>query len=199
MEIIEDLGGQDLIFVTDATTTIRWYDIDTHTEVGSATQGQVAVSLGVFVNDNDYPVLFSGTVAVHGLPHGPNLVKYDTEAGQQTNVQLGGGSARGIAVNQQNERVYANVGPALGPFGQSTVRVYSIDPFEELSRVTIEGFGLSPTDLDATWLAFGSNVKKESTSHPDGTVNMTEEVVFRNHHRKPRLAADSRAAAQRHL
>ncbi|MCZ7583141.1 MAG: hypothetical protein M5R36_07275 [Deltaproteobacteria bacterium] len=176
IEVLEDVNGQDLIFVTDGTKTVRWYDIDTHAEVGSATQQYVAAGIGVYIKTGGYPVLFTGSPSAHDFPHLINLLKKDTQNGAETKVYLGGGSARGIAVDQPNARVYASVGPFA--LGMPSARVFSVQPFVELFKTNFGGITHSPTDLDATWLAFGSDVKKTSTSHPDGNVGVGEEVVF---------------------
>ncbi|MCZ7583137.1 MAG: hypothetical protein M5R36_07255 [Deltaproteobacteria bacterium] len=177
VEIIEDLGGQDLIFITDATNVVRWYDIDTHAEIGTATMAYISLGLGVYIKTGDYPVLFTGSISgSHPPPDSPYLTKTDTETGDTDSVQVGPGSARGIGVNQQAGYVYASIGEGTG-FTPPTVRVYDWETLTELSRTNL-GNGWSPTDVDATWLAFGSSVKKESSTHPTGDVNMTEEIVF---------------------
>ncbi|MCC6158631.1 MAG: hypothetical protein IT350_11320 [Deltaproteobacteria bacterium] len=175
LEVVEDVDGQDLLFVTDATNTIRWYDLDTHLEVGNAYQSvTAAVGLGVYINENDYPVLFTGSVNQHGLPSTPSLVKVDTESGQTSTVNLGGGNVRGIAVNQLDGLVYAAVGSAF--IGGGTLRVYDVETLTELTRA--ENIGASPTDCKSTWLAFGSSIQKTSTTHPDGDIDTGEEVTF---------------------
>ncbi|MCZ7586862.1 MAG: hypothetical protein M5R36_27915 [Deltaproteobacteria bacterium] len=174
VDIIEDLGGQDIVFVTDGSTTVRWYDIDTHAEVGTADQSPYpAIGIGVYMNSNDYPVLLTSKESAGGT-YADYLSKYDTETSTATGVDAGA-TVRGVSVNQQDAYVYVSVGGAA--FSAPSVRVYDITDLTELSRANLSA-GWSPTDVEATWLAFGSSVKKNSTSHPDGMVNMTEEIVF---------------------
>ncbi|MCZ7583113.1 MAG: hypothetical protein M5R36_07125 [Deltaproteobacteria bacterium] len=176
VEIIEDLDGQDVVFLTDATQVVRWYDIDTHAEVGNQTMLYVSQGLAVYIKDNGYPVLYTGSVSgSHPPPDSPYLTMADVETGNRDSVNIGAGSVRGIAVNQVDGYVYASIGGSFGNL--PSVRVFEWDTLTQLSRVDLN-FGWSPTDVDATWLAFGSAVKKDSSSHPDGTINMTEEVVF---------------------
>lgn len=176
LEYVEPL---DALFVTDTSQTIRWYDINTHAEIGSASETATgaAVSLGVYLKDNNAPVLFTGTVNQHGLPNSSNFVKIDTETGQVSTLNVGG-NVRGIAVNQQLGYVYVSVG-ASG-FQTASVRVIDVDSFTELSRQDFPASFIpwSPTDVESTWLAFGSAVKKESSSHPAGEANAGEQITF---------------------
>jgi len=178
IEIVEDLDGQDVLFVTDASNIVRWYDIDTYLEVGSATQTTaVAVGLSVYIKDSGYPIIFTAAEGgAHSVPGSQYLSKYDVEMAAQNSVLLGSGTGRGVAVNQNDGHVYVSV-EGGGLFLPPTLRVYDVETLAELSRVNL-GNAWSPTDVEATWLAFGSTVQKELTSHPSGVINMSDEVIF---------------------
>ncbi|MCC6157561.1 MAG: hypothetical protein IT350_05865 [Deltaproteobacteria bacterium] len=181
---IDVIDEEDLIFVADASNTVHWYDIDTHEEVGSATLTYPSASIAVDYSEG-YPVIYTSCVDGQSeiAPPGdvPYLVKYNTNTDTQTTYYLGANqSGRGIGLDVVNRRAYIAAG-VVGGLASGTIRVVDMDTMTELSRSQLPGgFGTpwSPTDLETTWLAFGSNIQKTSPTHPDGEIEVGQQITF---------------------
>ncbi|MBZ0271673.1 hypothetical protein K8I61_06530 [bacterium] len=188
IDVIEDLGGQSVVFVTDSSNWVRWYNVDTHAEAGNSfILSNSVVGIGVYVEGGSNPIILATSEGGgHGPPDSPWLVKKDHGANLETKVDVKG-TGRGIDVNQYKAHAYLSVGPG-GLFNSPSLRTYDIATLTEIARADFPG-GWQPTDVKATWITFGSSLKKTSTSHPNGDINMTEEVVFEieitNHATRP--------------
>ncbi len=187
IEVVENVGGADVIFVADGTSMVRWYDIDTRQEAGMAQQSGNAISIAVD-NSGETPVIYTTAFdpghdedfpADHDF-----LIKYDlaTNTEQSRTISPGG---RGVSVNEVDQVVYVAVGAADTTWGyKPTIRSYSTDNLVQLGSWPLDfcGTGLlgvcTPTDVVATPLAFGSLITKELTSHPGGRIEQGDEVVF---------------------
>ncbi|MBZ0271670.1 hypothetical protein K8I61_06515 [bacterium] len=180
IDVVADVAGVDTLFVSDATPTVRWYDVANHTEIGSATflQG-VCVGLAVFM-DGDDPVLFCTSVSgAHEPPDSPYLHYLHTGTATENFHFLGSSvTGRGVAVNQNDNTVYVVVDAGSGFSAKPTIRAVDVTTLQETGRVAFGQSGWSPTDLDSTWLAFGGSIDKSSTSHPNGQIDLSDEVVF---------------------
>ncbi len=184
ISVEENVDGDDVIFVSDGTPTVRWYDIDTHAQVGAATFTANCIGMAVD-NTQSSPLIF--TVAHDPgvddpFPEDHNyLQRYNVGNDQETRHQMDT-SARGLEVNENERLVYATLGSySIFPTRPSSVRVFNADTLVELFKYEITGCGLLPcvpTGIAASRLAFGTRFEKELTSHPGGQFNTGEEVVF---------------------
>jgi DNA-binding beta-propeller fold protein YncE len=173
LKLVENYQGADVIFITDATQTIRWYDIDTHDEIDSYMMNPPgAVGLAVYIKDDGNPVIFTG--AIIGLSS-TNLTKIDVDLDTEQQFSMNA-EVRGLYVSQVQGQLFATVGQ-VGLGGKPTVRVWDVDTVTELTRADLVA-GWSPCDVKGTWLTFGSTVQKDCTSHPNGDINMTDDVTF---------------------
>ncbi|MBZ0271736.1 hypothetical protein K8I61_06845 [bacterium] len=191
IEVFDDYQGADVIFVTDGTNTVRWYDVDTHQQIGSATQSRIAKSLGVNVESD--AVIFSASIGVHTGDTPPQagghdyLVKYNTANSQQNEVDLGD-SGRGIAVNAHDNVVYVSIGrysTGIFQWVPASVRTFNMTTLAEVDRDDLTSQSCpgnvecSPTDVVVTRVAYGSELTKEVLSHPSGEFNIGANVTFR--------------------
>ncbi|MBZ0271672.1 hypothetical protein K8I61_06525 [bacterium] len=181
IDVIEDVNGVDAMFVGDTTNIVRWYDVDNHTEIGSATLLQ-GICIGVTVYmDGDDPVIFCTAEGGGHTPQESSWVHYyHTGTGTESGHYLGNTTGRGISVDQVNGIVFV-VAAAEGIFGgKPTVRAIDVNTLQETGRTNLAGSSgtWSPTDLEATWLAFGGTVNKTCASHPNGQIDLSDEVVF---------------------
>ncbi len=172
---IENLDGQDVLFVASAENKVCWFDVDTHEEVGGVTTNMQITAIAVDANSGS-PIIY-GTASNSGAPGGHDyLVQYFTETGQGNTQDLGS-DGRGIDVAYDGSAVFVAVNGAF--LLSHSVRVYDTSNLQQLDRETFT-CGLipcSPTDLEVTWLSLGTRVEKEITSHT-GDINTGEEVVF---------------------
>jgi len=171
---IDLLESENLLFVTDTSNTVRWYDIDTHLEVGSFTQTYGAVGIAV----TDYPEL---TVYTQSWVINPSnvLLKYAVNSGVEQSV-LTGANTKGVTLN-----------PALGlAYVVADNRVEVIDT-ETMTVIhnQIPNNGWNPTDILASGVVFAGTVSKKCISHPNGKIykgdNVTFEIIIQNRHTHP--------------
>ncbi|MCZ7582413.1 MAG: hypothetical protein M5R36_03250 [Deltaproteobacteria bacterium] len=188
IDVVPNVGGQDVIFVTDGTETIRWYNIDTHAQVGSFTQSEVAQGLAV-ENKTGTPVVFTASICAHCSDDPPEadghnyLLKYNTGSGVENKINLGD-DGRGVAVNSDENLVYVSVGRYFSAgWKPPSIRAYDQTTLQERSRQDLASDACnpycSPTDVEVTYVSYGSNLTKELISHPTGDIGAGQEAIFR--------------------
>jgi hypothetical protein len=186
ISVEENVDGDDVIFVTDGTQTVRWFDIDSHVLRGSTIFTANCIGMAVDNTRSD-PLIF--TVAHDPgvddpYPEDHNfLQRMNLANGQEIRHQMDT-SARGLEVNENDRLVYATLGQYSSfPIRLGTVRVFDADSLAELNSYDLDYCpGLltkcTPTGIAATRLAFGTRFEKELTSHPGGQFNTGEEAIF---------------------
>ena len=164
----------NLLFVADGTPTIRYYDIDTHLEVGNYTQSFPAVAIAV----TDYPELTSYTAAYIGASSN-YLTQYFIDTGVENNLPTGS-DTKGVTVNPALELAYITQGNKVHILDTTTLGIL---------RTTQLNWIWSPADCLASFIPFGGTVKKTCTSHPNGKIYKGDTVVFKvaiqNRHIRP--------------
>ncbi len=171
LEIVEHWDGLDVIFVSNGTPDVNYYNLDTHEHLGSFTMSNIASSMTVD-NHRGKPVIFAASTG-NGTPGGHNfLLKYDMASDTQDQVSLGGGDGRGVSVNPGENLVYVNVSTSFN----GTIRVFDQDSLTQLNSYSVvNGFFTSPSDNEASNLAFGSTVKKEIINASANPINGANE------------------------
>lgn len=162
------------LFVADGTNVVRYYDIDTHTEVGNYTQNYPAVAIAV----TDYPELTSYTAAYIGASSS-YLTQYFINTGVQNHLPTGN-DTKGVTLNPALELAYITQGNKVHVVDTST---FGIHKTKQLNWIW------SPADCLASFIPFGGTVKKTCTSHPNGKIYKGDTVVFnialQNRHIRP--------------
>ena len=177
IEVIENWDSRGVIFVSNGSSTVNYYDLDTQERLGSYTMSNIASSVAVD-NHQGTPVVFAASTS-NGTPGEHSyLLKYDADTGQQDQVNLSVGSdGRGVSVNPIENLVYVNVGTLLA----GSLRVYDQDTLTLLHTYTLQG---SPTGTETSNLAFGSSVKKDIINESANALNgpgefdAGEDIVF---------------------
>lgn len=171
-----DLLGDDL-YVADATNTVRWYNIDSHAEIGSFTQPMPAIGIAV----TDYPEHLVFTTAFTGTSSlSPYLHKYYVTSGTEDHLQLGT-DIKGVTLNPALEIAYV----------VSDSRLNVVDFTGSMSVLATKQLNWlwSPTDTLASFIPFGGTVKKTCPSHPNGKIYKGDQVTFKvaiqNRHNNP--------------
>ncbi len=159
--VVENDSGPDYLYVTNATTDVGIYNLDTQAREGALEFPDVVNSVAVD-NSSGTPVLF-GAAAISGTPGGHNLLmKYDVATHTTDQIDLGA-DGRGVGVNPADGVVYVNVGGV-----PNTLRVYNEETLTELNRYNLPG---SPTDLEVAQISIGSFMKKEIVSTSANPAN----------------------------
>lgn len=170
-----DLLGDDL-YVADTTNTVRWYNIDSHSEVGSTTLSRPNIGVAV----TDYPEHLIYTTAFNGgTGLSPFLTKHYVTSGTNQNVAIGS-DVKGVSLNPALDIAYV--------VGDN--RVHVVDSVNMAILHTIQlTWSWVPTDCLATFIPFGGTVKKTSPSHPNGKIHKGDQVTFtlaiQNRHGRP--------------
>lgn len=170
-----DLLGNNL-YVADSTETVRYYDIDSHDEVGTITTTEPAIGIAV----TDYPEHLIFTTAFNGGSGlSDYLTKYAVGSGIEETIYIGN-EVKGVALNPPNDIAYVVADHSL-----------HIVDFETLTLEDTIPFNASwvPTDVLSTHVSFTVKVTKTSDSHPGGKIQMGDQVTFiievENQHFRP--------------
>jgi len=166
----------DTLYVTSASSTIRYYDLDTKTETGSFTITDTgAMAIAVDGSDPNNVLVFTTTTtqsSVNGL-----LTKYNVNTNAEATVALGA-DGRGVGIHPVHGLVYAAVGLNVAAL-EARVQVY------DQATLTLQdnhlmgtGATWSPTDLWASTVVFGGSVAKTCTSHPGGIAAVNDTVTY---------------------
>lgn len=165
----------NLLFVTDGSTTIRWMNIDTHTLAGSFTQTCPASGIAV-TNDPELTVFTTGYMSSTTTPY---LTKYTVSSGLEETLDMGG-NPKGVTLNTGLDYAYVTSENILETVDYETMTIVD----SKFLNIT-----WSPTDILASSMAQPPIVTKTCTSHPSGTINKGDSVVFsiniRNGHVNP--------------
>ena len=166
----------DTLYVADTSNTVRWYDIDSHVELGNATLTYPAVAIAV----TDYPELTIYTSAYNGgSPLSPYLTKYTVSTGIEEFLTVGT-DTMGIALNPALDIAYVAADNKLHVVDTANMSI--------VNTVNLI-FTWVPTDCLVSNLTFGGTVEKKCTSHPSGDIYKGDQVTFKisikNFHNQP--------------
>ena len=159
-----DLMG-DWLFVTDMSGTVRYYDIDTHQEVGNFTLSYGVT--GIAVTDYPEPLIFcQGHDGGSGIS--PYFIKYALNTGIEELLPTGN-HPKGVTINPATELGYS----------VADNRVHVIDTANMVILQTKQlNYSWNPTDTLATFIPFGGTVQKTCTTHPAGKIMKGDTVTF---------------------
>ena len=152
------------LFITDTTATIRWFDIDSKTEVGNFTQSKRAVAVSV----TDYP---EPTVYTQAFNGGSSLSAYFTK------YTINSGLEENLLIGQHNKGVSCN--PALGLGYAVTGSWLHVIDVDTMTILFTKGINGNPTDVLASNVVFGGTVRKTSPTHPRGKIFKGDLVTFK--------------------
>lgn len=170
-----DLLG-DVLYVADRSSTIRWYDIDSHTQLGSVTQTHPAIAVAVtdYPEELIYSTAFSGTSSLSQY-----LTKKYVASGLEE-TQMMGGDVKGVSLNPVLELAYV---VADNRIHVVDTNLMSVIKTEQLNAAWV------PTDILASYIPFGGLLKKSCESHPNGKFYKGDEITFKlsfqNRHTRP--------------
>jgi len=159
-----DLMG-DLLFVADGSRTVRYYDINTHQEVGNFTLSYRVT--GIAVTDYPEPLVFcQGHDGSSGIS--PYFIKYAINSGIEELVTTGY-NPKGVTLNPAVELGYS--------VADTRVHVIDTDVMTILNTKQLNS-SWNPTDTVATAIPFGGTVSKTLPSHPNGIITMGHTASF---------------------
>jgi hypothetical protein len=151
-----------------SNSSVYYWDIDTHAELGNFDILSEAVSIAVV----DYPEKIA---VIGGWTNNDYMVKYNIDTSMRSYVFLGD-EGKGVAQNAALGYSYIVQGGGSVSFPPS-VKVYNTETLTELHNYPIN-YNWTPTDLTASAIPFGGTVQKDSPTHPGGTVMFGEEITF---------------------
>ena len=180
-----DLLG-DTLFVSDPgtlwTNDVRWYDIDTHAQLGHITLPQLATGIAVMdnlQNPSDGPMIF--TTEFDGgciLDACDQLQRHSVGSGNFQTITVGK-YGKGIGLNPPMGIAYVAQGPepvwSWDP--PATVKVLDVYSGQTLYTHYLPRIW-NPTDVEASAIPFGGTVSKTCTTHPNGVIQMGQSVTF---------------------
>lgn len=161
-----DLMGNYLV-VADGTSTVRYYDIDAHSEAGNFTLPYSSLA----VTATEYP---ENTIYTTNLWSHNYLNKYVVSTATHEYINLGD-KGKGLSINPGAGLVYVIVG--FRGAANLSLQVRDMETLEEINRYPINS-NWSPTDCLASFVQFGGTVEKTSPSHPDGEMGLGVQVTF---------------------
>jgi uncharacterized repeat protein (TIGR01451 family)/uncharacterized repeat protein (TIGR02543 family) len=169
-----DVWG-NVIFVTSGyTQTIRYFSMDSHTEIGNFTISDVgAMAIAVDASDPNNVMVFTTMTfqnQVNGL-----LTKYNINTDAESSVALNA-DGRGVSVHPTLGLVYVATG--YSPTWEATLRVYDQATLTLQDSETLGSAYWTPSDVVASRIQFGGSVSKTCTSHPQGEAQVGDTVTF---------------------
>ena len=180
-----DLLG-DTLYVSDPgtlfTNDVRWYDIDTHAQLGHITLPQKATGIAVMdnlQNPSDGPFVF--TTEFDGgcvFDACDQLQRYSVGSTNLQSITVGQ-HGKGIGLNPPAGIAYVAQGqrPTFSWDPAATVKVMDAYSGQVLYTHSLPRIW-SPTDVEASAIPFGGTVSKTCTSHPSGVIQMGQSVTF---------------------
>lgn len=161
----------DNLYMTGNGEIVRYYDIDSHIELGNYTQTRGAVAIASYDHESSGQVTFSTNFS-GGIMVGPYLTRYEVDHNNELVVQAGNYS-KGVAVNSKRDLVYVLQGS-----GAAKMKVFDADTLTLLHQYPLTS-GWRPTDCVSSTIPFGGTVTKTCFSHPDGMIPKGANVVFK--------------------
>ena len=169
----------DFLFVAAPSTAhgtyIRWYDIDTHMEVGNVTTLPYDSTAVVAIDTNEGYKLFS-TAFYGGIGNQERVQRYIVNSAQKTSWVTPRTHAKGISADPTQEILYVAYGRDYIFGDDGALAVYDYDG-NLLNDYPLPN-GWRPTDVVATAIPFGGTVKKTLISHPSGIIQSGDSVTF---------------------
>jgi len=170
----------DILYTTDTdplyTHYVRWYDIDTHQELGSYDFAEEVTGIVVMADrqtPSNGPLIY--TTSYDGfIGSYDKIQRYAIGAGAYTSAVVGKHTA-GISANPELDIVYVSHAGTL--FTDPLLKVIDVAGGSVLNSYAMPE-GDSPTDVIASNIPFGGTVSKTLTSHPSGNIPMGQTASF---------------------
>ncbi|MCZ7582053.1 MAG: hypothetical protein M5R36_01275 [Deltaproteobacteria bacterium] len=197
IDAVAGVDGRDVLFATDGSETVRWYDLDTHDLAGEAELPDGALAIDVD-NSGIGPSIYTVSILPPGheeeetnpaplkaypAENSSYITRYDVGSGEARQGSIAGGGGTGISLNARERVAYVTHTVGGGGGNLASLRLYDMDTLAlirmyDLDFCTGVFRSCSPTDIQATGLSFGTRLEKELTSHPEGLIEPGDEVVF---------------------
>lgn len=170
-----DVWG-DILYVTDYSSTIRYYSLTTGLELGNFTITSDSGAAAIAVDGSDPANVTVFTTRTTQTTFDGRMVKYNINTGTESFVQLGA-DGRGVSIHPTLGLVYVACSESPSDHN-STIRSYDQATLTLQDSQIMGGSSYTSTDVIASRIQFGGSVSKTCTSHPGGIANVGDTIVY---------------------